>query len=236
MITKHKIAGARSRPGWKSAATKAKIKKAALTIFAQKGFAGTSTRMIAHRSGTNIALISRYFGGKEQLFKEVVRQKTQLLVMGELDYPAQDSLRTEAKGFIDSMFRILKANIDFFRIVALQSMIDQKFSAYLKEVIIIQEDERLAARLGRLKDLRLIDKKASPKALMFNIMTFVTGHVFYSFLLAGKSKVPLKKSVNSFLDLLTAAGASCDTASDPGNYRRLPGAPPRHQRGKRTQH
>ncbi|MCB0411350.1 MAG: TetR/AcrR family transcriptional regulator [Bdellovibrionales bacterium] len=195
----------KKEPGWKSEATKARIRKAALEVFAKKGFAGSSTRMIANKARTNVALISRYFGGKEQLFKDIIRKKTENLVRGELDYPAQDSLRKEGGEFIDSMFRSFEANLDFFRIVASQSMVDRKFSVFLKEAIILQEDERLVARLVRLKENNLIGGNISPRDLALNIVTFVTGHVFYSFLLVGGSKVTLKESVEKFLDLICGA-------------------------------
>jgi len=192
----------KKEPGWKSEATKAKIRKAALEVFAKKGFAGASTRMIASKARTNVSLISRYFGGKEQLFKDIVQKSADELVKRELDYPAQNSLRKEAGEFIGSMFRNFEENLDFFRIVASQSMVDQKFSIFLKETIILQEDERLVARLVHLKRNNLIEENISPHDLALNIVTFVTGHVFYSFLLVGKSKVTLNECVEKFLDLI----------------------------------
>lgn len=195
----------KKEPGWKSEATKAKIRRAALEVFAKKGFAESSTRMIASKAGTNLALISRYFGGKEQLFRDIVRKKTEDLVRGELDYPAQDSIRKEVEEFIGSIFRSLEANLDFFRIVAGRSLVDRKFSVFLKETIILQEDERLIARLVRLKENNFIGENISPRDLALNTVTFVTAHIFYSFLLVGESKVSLKESVEKFLDLVCSA-------------------------------
>lgn len=195
----------KKEPGWKSEATKTKIRGAALEVFAKKGFAGSSTRMIARKARTNVALISRYFGGKEQLFRDIVQKKTEDLVRGELDYPNQNSFRKEAEEFIGSIFRNLEANLDFFRIVASRSLVDRKFSIFLKETIIPQEDERLVARLIVLKENNLIGGNMSPRDLALNIVTFVTGHSFYSLLLVGESKVTLKESVEKFLDLICGA-------------------------------
>ena len=44
---------------------------AALALFAEKGFAKTSTREIAQAAQVNIASISYYFGDKEGLYKAV---------------------------------------------------------------------------------------------------------------------------------------------------------------------
>jgi AcrR family transcriptional regulator len=49
------------------------LKKAAMKLFAKKGFYGTSTREIARESGQNISLISYYFGGKEGLYESLFK-------------------------------------------------------------------------------------------------------------------------------------------------------------------
>lgn len=48
--------------------TRAAILAAANDLFAERGFERTTVRAIATRAGCNAALISRYFGSKEQLF------------------------------------------------------------------------------------------------------------------------------------------------------------------------
>lgn len=54
--------------------TRLKIIFAAAKLFADKGLDGTSTREIAEHTGSNISLISYYFGGKEGLYKAVIEQ------------------------------------------------------------------------------------------------------------------------------------------------------------------
>lgn len=49
------------------------IIKAAASLFAKLGLDKCSTREIAKQSDSNISLISYYFGGKEGLYKEVMR-------------------------------------------------------------------------------------------------------------------------------------------------------------------
>lgn len=51
----------------KAVATRAKILEAALDLFAEKGFASTTMREIAERSGCSLGLTYRYFGHKEEL-------------------------------------------------------------------------------------------------------------------------------------------------------------------------
>ena len=54
--------------------TRARIMQAASQLFAEKGFAGTTTRAIAERSGVNEVTIFRHFGTKENLAKAIMDQ------------------------------------------------------------------------------------------------------------------------------------------------------------------
>jgi len=52
---------------------KEKIILAAIEEFVEHGFAGARVRNISIKAGVNLAAISYYFGGKEELYKEVLR-------------------------------------------------------------------------------------------------------------------------------------------------------------------
>ena len=49
-----------------------KILQAATKLFAQDNFSAVSIKQIAAASGVNSALISYYFGGKKNLYQEVL--------------------------------------------------------------------------------------------------------------------------------------------------------------------
>jgi hypothetical protein len=53
--------------------TDIKILYSAEKLFAEKGFAATSTRDIAKSAGVNVSMISYYFGSKEKLFEEIFK-------------------------------------------------------------------------------------------------------------------------------------------------------------------
>jgi AcrR family transcriptional regulator len=57
-----------------ASATRAAILEAARTLFAERGFDGVGLREIAARAGINVALTSRYFGSKEDLFKSAITE------------------------------------------------------------------------------------------------------------------------------------------------------------------
>jgi TetR/AcrR family transcriptional regulator len=50
----------------------AAILTAARVLFAERGFAGASTRAIAESAGVNLAMIHYYFGNKERLYRRVL--------------------------------------------------------------------------------------------------------------------------------------------------------------------
>ena len=64
------------------AETREAILKAAESEFAEKGFALASAREICRRAGVNSALLSRYFGSKESLYRIVAKR-----LFGDLGAP-----------------------------------------------------------------------------------------------------------------------------------------------------
>ena len=54
--------------------TRERILDAALPLFAQHGFAGTSTRMVAGAAEVNVATLAYYFDDKEGLYDAVVQR------------------------------------------------------------------------------------------------------------------------------------------------------------------
>jgi|JI10StandDraft_1071094.scaffolds.fasta_scaffold91986_3 AcrR family transcriptional regulator len=58
--------------GSKSAQTRQRLVDAAEELFANLGYAATGLREVAAAAGVNVALVKRYFGGKEGLFEEAL--------------------------------------------------------------------------------------------------------------------------------------------------------------------
>lgn len=64
--------------------TRTRIIQAASELFAEKGFAGTTTRAIAERSGVNEVTLFRHFGTKENLAKAIMDQFGGLAIAEDL--------------------------------------------------------------------------------------------------------------------------------------------------------
>lgn len=57
---------------YKTENSKEKILKAAVKLFAQKGFDGVSIREICKEADINVCMVSYYFGGKKELYQGII--------------------------------------------------------------------------------------------------------------------------------------------------------------------
>lgn len=88
-----------------------KIIEAAIPLFASKGMASVSVKELADAAGVNIALISYYFGGKENLYAYVLEK--QLSTLGDaIDVISQENIPAVQKirRFADILVVIHKKN------------------------------------------------------------------------------------------------------------------------------
>lgn len=62
-----------------SGPTRERLLETAERLFAEKGFDGTSVRAITAEAGCNLAAVNYHFGGKDQLYEEIFRQRLAVL-------------------------------------------------------------------------------------------------------------------------------------------------------------
>lgn len=97
--------------------TRKAVIDAAQRLFAEKGFAGTSLRDIAHESGVSQPLIQHHFGSKDQLYSAVIHRSIQDFVgrFPEDDWATDRpvDLRTE----MTRMFQFFRENEEQLRMV-----------------------------------------------------------------------------------------------------------------------
>lgn len=99
--------------------TRQALLEAALIEFAAHGLDGATVKSIAERAGVNISLVSYHFGGKENLYREIL--KNFALDRGE---------------YLDRIFKTPQ-NIDEFRF-KLELMIEDFFEEHRKQPLIHQ--------------------------------------------------------------------------------------------------
>ena len=107
---------------------KTHIINAAVELFADKGFEGTSIRDIATRANVNLAMINYYFGSKEKLFECMVEQKA-AYTKGILEEIVNNDKLTEIEKIdriIDTYVTRLFSNRKFHRIIHHELMINER--------------------------------------------------------------------------------------------------------------
>ena len=107
---------------------KTHIIDAAVELFAEKGFEGTSIRDIATKANVNLAMINYYFGSKEKLFECMVEQKA-AYTKDILEEIVNNEKLTEIEKIdriIDSYVTRLFSNRKFHRIIHHELMINER--------------------------------------------------------------------------------------------------------------
>jgi AcrR family transcriptional regulator len=101
---------------------RALIAAAARAVFAERGFAGATTREIADRAGASEVLIFRYFGSKATLFEEIIVAPFDRLIGDFLDSHRDVNTMPDRLGgneeFIQSVYPFLKKNSDLLLALA----------------------------------------------------------------------------------------------------------------------
>ena len=106
-------------------------------LFAEKGFEGTSVRDIAEESGVNVAMISYYFGSKEQLLEAVFTNKSEIVslkidaILKDKEFSAMQKLEILIDYYIDR----LQINTCFYKIMQREQVarVHSKTSAMITE-------------------------------------------------------------------------------------------------------
>lgn len=104
---------------------RALIAAAARGVFAEKGYAGATTREIAVRAGASEVLIFRYFGTKAAMFDEVIVAPFDRLIGDFLDAHRDGEAMSGRRGgneqFVRAIYPFLKANADLLQALAKSS-------------------------------------------------------------------------------------------------------------------
>jgi len=149
-----------------------KILKEARSLFSEKGFSGTSMRMIAENVGVTKSLIYHHFDSKRSLWREVsqnilekaglpekIREMVHTFDFGDRNGPGR------AEGQIPPYFKFLKDNPEFVRMMA---WLDAE-----QEISLVSKNEFLEVAAERLKEYqkkKYIRDDIDPRMLIIQMM------------------------------------------------------------------
>ncbi len=152
-----------------------RIITAALSVFAKKGFEGSSVHEIAKKSGVNVSLIHRYFDGKEGVLLAIFETSLVEMDQRKHDYPPQDSVFDELFEFAKAEHKQFEGQISKYRILCGQAIVNGTFRKKLMASLErYQDDKFLSSRLEllKLKNLLASDVNVFETQLFFSYQLF----------------------------------------------------------------
>lgn len=127
---------------------------AARALFAERGYAGTTTRAIAEEAGVANSLLHRHFSTKAQLFEEAVFDPFatyigQVVSDWEERSPLKRTLEEECRYFVTGLYDALSEN----RRLVLALIAGDVYESELRSFTSDEHDTPVARLLDRLKDV-----------------------------------------------------------------------------------
>lgn len=153
--------------------SKEKILNTAIKLFAQKGFDGTSIREICKSANINICMISYYFGGKQELYQEIITNliKSQNAYLESFLDIDEDFSNKSKKELIEKLQTVLEKFIDYFYsnisndLIAFLVKEQQKSDFKIEPPAIIYLRRLVAA---------ILNKRTNDKEVIFKVLFLIS--------------------------------------------------------------
>jgi len=151
--------------------------RAALRLFAEKGYESTTTREIASAAGCAEGLIHRYFNGKSGLLASLVEQQV-LDEVGDLSgevHPAA-TLPEEVVQLVEWEIERKWRERDFLRVFIRSAMVDPATAGVMERVVVSLRSKVILERLRRYPSgVRLSAEELEALAQTVGMLGFVFG-------------------------------------------------------------
>jgi AcrR family transcriptional regulator len=152
-------------------------------LFAEYGFEGTSVRQLAKKAKVNIAMISYYFGSKEQLIKSLIQYRAgsfheTLETLNREKQTPMEKMETLIDFYVDRIF----SNHRFHRIINREVSLQQrsKFNEIIADILLKNFDEmkKLILDGQKKKVFRKVDVELTIATLIGTISKVVLSSYF----------------------------------------------------------
>ena len=132
-------------------ATMMRLMDAAHAHFARHGYAAARLRDIAAEADANVALVSRYFGGKRGLFVAVMQREVAGKQTGTLPYPPQDTLRDEVRLWLTNRIEADRAARGILRMMVMEVLTRPEIREDMLAAITDEYESNIGRRLYALQ-------------------------------------------------------------------------------------
>jgi len=171
-------------------ATEERLLSAAELIISKYGFNGATTRMIAKKAEVNIALITRYFGGKYGLMVKLVEKKATDKRYTDLPYPPRESITDECLFFVKHRIVHFVEDLVFFKIILVQFLTDTKFLKRFQESLeLFERHPQFEERVQMLIDSKMMSQEVTPTQILNALEEYVFGYVVGQVLVRQKDEI-----------------------------------------------
>ncbi len=148
------------------------IMNAAIELFAEKGFDGSSIRDLAAKADVNVAMVNYYFGSKDKLFEALVENKARFM-RGKLDEIENNAKLSEIEkidSIIESYVERLLSQPLFHRILYQELLMGERESMH-KNIIGMFVKNTLTLRTIIEQGIRKkVFRKVDPELTMATII------------------------------------------------------------------
>lgn len=125
------------------------VLKAAIRLFAEKGYDATTMAEIAKEANVGFGSVSIYFGNKEELFMACIEQPMEDFINHLLQFDTQPaSYREEIQTFIQKHFELFSTQKVYLRLIVQLIGQYERFSEAFK--IVNGQTEKLNAKVAQL--------------------------------------------------------------------------------------
>jgi TetR/AcrR family transcriptional regulator len=162
--------------------SRARLIAAAQTIFAQKGYDGTTVKELADAAGVNISLVSYYFDGKEGLYRSCIEEvgRGRLETANRILQPpgSMQDLRVRLRLFVEEFFTFHLEKRDICTIMEREttSAISSAIRDIFKDTF-LKAYEKLDEFFAHAQKIDLIRADVDVKIMSFQLFSMlVTAH------------------------------------------------------------
>lgn len=155
-----------------SADKKEIIMNAAIELFAEKGFEGTSIRDLATKADVNVAMVNYYFGTKDKLFEALLEQKATFM-RGRLDEIASNPKLSEIEkvdAIVESYVGRILSQPAFHRVLHQELLMGERATLHKNIVTVFGKNTHVLKTIIEQGIKKKVFKKVDPELTMATLI------------------------------------------------------------------